>query len=261
VSLVIIGALWWTSVAPALQRVRLEAAFSPDRLNAPTTLIFGFEVFSPGGETPSPLRTMQLFLPAGMGLATSTLGLANCDPSALLLSGPAGCSPNARMGSGIAEAVVPISPEKVLEKAKVVAMAGPVNPEHLELLFYTEAISPVAAQLVFPGRLEIALPKGRYGGSIDATIPLVPTWQGGPFVSLTRLRSTLGPAGLVYTRHLHGRTVHFHPRGITIPSGCPPGGFPLAATLSFLDGTSTTSRIAIPCPGGPVTKAEELAQA
>jgi hypothetical protein len=243
-----IGVLYSVSTASAFQRVRLYASFTPDRLNASTTVAFGLAVSSSTDAPPSPLKELQLFLPAGLGLATSTLGLANCDPSALLAKGLEGCSVNARMGFGTAEAVVPISPEKVIEKATVTALAGPFNPGRLELLFYAEAFSPVAAQLVFPGRMEIAAPKGLYGGDLETTIPLVPTWPGGPDVALTRLRSTIGPAGLLYTRRLHGRTIHFHPRGITIPSSCPAGGFRLAGIFSFLDGTNASTTTRIPCP-------------
>ncbi|MGH2832666.1 MAG: hypothetical protein ACRDK2_07815 [Solirubrobacteraceae bacterium] len=244
----VIGALCCASAASAYEQVHLYATFSPDRLNTSTTVAFGLAVSSPDGTTPSPLEDLQLFLPAGLGLATSTLGLANCDPSLLLEKGISGCSVNARMGYGTAEAVVPISPEQVIEKATITALAGPPNPEHLELLFYAEAISPVAAQLVFPGRMEIGAPKGLYSGDLDTTVPLVPTWPGGPDVSLTRLRSTIGPAGLTYTRRLHGRTIRFHPQGITIPSSCPRGGFRLEGIFTFLDGSSVRTKTTIPCP-------------
>lgn len=246
--LVLVGALCFISTACAHEQVHLYATFSPDRLNTSTTISFGLAVSTSDGTVPSPLEELQLFLPAGLGLATSTLGLANCDPSALLEKGLGGCSANAHMGFGTAEAVVPISPERVIEKATITALAGRPNPERLEMLFYAEAYSPVAAQLVFPGRMEIGAPKGLYSGDLDTTVPLVPTWPGGPDVSLTRLRSTIGPAGLTYTRRLHGRTIHFHPRGITIPGSCPRGGFPLAGIFSFLDGSSVRTKTSIPCP-------------
>ncbi|HEY7932373.1 MAG TPA: hypothetical protein VID48_00995 [Solirubrobacteraceae bacterium] len=245
---VTIGALCSPDVLGAREQVRLRASFAPDRLGASTTITFGFTVTTSTGAAPSPLESMQLFLPAGMGVISSTLGLANCDPGVLLREGPSGCSPNARLGYGTAEAIVPASPETLLERAKVTAMAGLPNDEHLEILFYAEAFSPVAAQLVFPGSLVLESAGRVYSGSLLTRIPLVPTWPGGPDVAVTHMSSTIGPAGLTYTRRAHGRLVRFHPTGISVPSRCPKRGFPFAATLEFQDSTTSSTTTHVPCP-------------
>lgn len=225
----------------------LQAGFDPDRLGVRTTIEFGFQVTSTiADQAPSPVTDVDLHLPAGMGLYTSTLGLAGCQPAALLARGVAGCSPNARLGYGSAIVAVPAEPEPIQEEGSLTALAGPPNSEHLEVLFYAEGHSPVFAQLVFPGRvLNDSRP---FGGRLNTAIPLIPTWPGGPDVAVTHMSSTIGPNGLTYYRRAHGRTVPFHPRGVAVPKRCPPGGFPFRVDVAFLDGSRATATVAVPCP-------------
>ena len=123
---------------------------------------------------------------------------------------------------------------------------GPPNSEHLEVLFYAEGRSPVSAQLVFPGQVLSDNPP--FSGRLDTSIPLIPTWPGGPDVAVTRMTSTIGPLGLTYYRHAHGKIMPFHPRGIAVPRRCPRQGFPFRADITFLDGTHESATSAVPCP-------------
>jgi hypothetical protein len=229
------------------QRITLQTAFAPDRLRTPTTIQFGFHVLSANpGQVPSPVTKMSLDLPAGMGLATSTLGLAQCPPATLIEQGLAGCPASAQVGIGTAEAEMRVEHEILDESATVHALLGPPAGENEQVLFYVEAITPVGAQFVFPG---VILPaSGRYSGRLDTTIPLIPTWSEGPNVSVTSFSSTIGPRGLTYYRHLKDRFVPFHPRGIAVPAHCPRGGFPFRADFTFLDRTRATATSAVPCP-------------
>jgi hypothetical protein len=235
-------------VTRAAQVVTLNAEFRPDRLGAPTTIGFGINVSSSiPGTVPSPVTDVDLFLPAGMGLATSTLGLAVCQPATLLALGPYGCPANARVGTGSARGKLITEGEVTTERARVYALLGPRLGEDEQVLFYVEAETPVSAELVFSGRLLLS-PSRRFSGHLDTSIPLVPAWQAGPDIAVTSFSSTLGPLGLTYYRHIHGRFVPFHPRGIGVPLRCPRGGFPFAARLTFLDGSHVTSHTAVPCP-------------
>jgi hypothetical protein len=235
-------------VTRAAQVVTLSADFRPDRLGAPTTIGFGINVSSSTlGTVPSPVTDVDLFLPAGMGLATSTLGLAVCQPATLLALGPSGCPANARVGSGIARGQLMAGGELITETARVYALLGPRLGEDEQVLFYVEGEAPVSAELVFSGRL-LPPPSTRFSGHLDTSIPLVPGWQGGPNIAVTTFNSTLGPLGLTYYRHIHGGFVPFHPRGIGVPLRCPRGGFPFVARLAFLDGSHVTSHTAVPCP-------------
>ena len=246
----ILSALALCACLPVTARaatVTLETSFSPNRLGARTTLEFGFQVHSTiPGQAPLPVTGVDLHLPAGLGLATSTLGLANCDPAVLLEQGPAGCPVNARIGFGSALVALPAGSEPVEEEGNLTALVGPPNNEHLEVLFYAEGLSPVYAQLVFPG--QVLSDNAPFSGRLDTAIPLIPTWPGGPDVAVTRMTTTIGPRGLTYYRRVRGKVVPFHPRGIAVPRRCPRGGFPFRADIVFLDGAHASARSAVPCP-------------
>jgi hypothetical protein len=237
-----------TSIAAqAGQRVTLHAGFTPYRLGTRTTIRFGFQVHSTTpGHAPSPVTDLELNLPTGLGLTTSELGLANCEASALLALGPEGCPPNARIGSGSAIVSVPAEGAPVEEEGSLTVVVGRPDSEHLEVLFLAEGRSPISAQLVFPGHLLEDGPP--FGDRLDTSIPLIPTWPGGPDVAITRMSATIGPLGLTYYRHVRGRVVAYHPRGIALPRHCPRGGFPFRADISFLDGAHAGATYIVPCP-------------
>jgi hypothetical protein len=232
------------------QTVTLESSFNPNRLGARTTIEFGFQVHSTvPHRAPSPVIDVDLHLPGGLGLATSTLGLANCEPAALIAGGVNGCPANAQIGFGSALVAVPAEGEPIEEEGSLTALVGPPNSEHLEVLFFAEGRTPVSAQLVFPG--EVLSDSAPFSGRLNTSIPLIPTWPGGPDVAVTRMTSTIGPRGLTYYRHVDGKIVPFHPRGLAVPRRCPQGGFPFRADLFFLDGTSQSATSSVPCPHRP----------
>jgi hypothetical protein len=229
------------------QRITLHAGFTPYRLGARATIEFSFQVHSTmPGRAPSPITDLDLHLPAGLDLGTSELGLANCEASVLLAMGPEGCPPNAHIGHGSAIVSVPAEGEPVEEAGSLTVVVGAPDREHLEVLFLAEGRSPISAQLVFPGHLlEDGAP---FGDRLNTTIPLIPTWPGGPDVAVTRMSATIGPRGLTYYRHVRGRAVAYHPRGIALPRRCPRGGFRFRADLSFLDGAHASATHVVPCP-------------
>lgn len=232
----------------AAQRVRLSAGFSPNRLGTPTTISFAFTITAPDGEVPSPLTSVSLHLPAGIGLARTTLGLALCDPSPLTDHGARGCPRNSRIGYGTALAEVPYGPEIVHEHVTVTAFMGPPHEGNLTILFFAEGWEPVYAQLVFPANVAEET-TGLFGGRLDTTVPIIPSVPAGPDVSVAHFQSTIGPSHITYHRHSHGHTIAFHPRGPTVPEHCPHHGFPFAADYTFQDGTHTTTTTTVPCPG------------
>jgi hypothetical protein len=227
--------------------VKLSARFDPNRLGVPTTIHFGITVSDSTGRVPAPITELDLSLPAEMGLASSTLGLAVCEPSRLLTRGPVACPANSRVGYGHALGLIQAEGEAIPEAAQVQAFLGPPISEDEQVLFHVEAEEPVSAELVFSGRLVPAQSR-RFSGELDTPIPLIETWPAGPYISVTRFDSSLGPQGLVYYHHVDGSGVPFHPRGIAVPPTCPRGGFPFAANLSFLGGSQVHARAAVPCP-------------
>jgi len=234
------------ATATTPQGARLQVAFVPEGAGRRTTIELSLRLAAATGPPPPPLRALALRMPAGMGVATTTLGEANCSPASLLAAGLRGCSPNAVIGVGAATAVVPSGSSTVLERASLHALMGPPVENRVEVLFYVQALSPVFAQLVLPGVLAEDAPP--YGERLETSVPLVEAWPEGPDLALQTFSSTLGPLHLTYHRRIGGRTVSFHPTGIRIPSVCPAHGYPFAALLNFADGTHTTASYRVPCP-------------
>jgi len=229
----------------ASQKVDFFADFSPNRPGASTTVTFGFSITSTNGQAPSPLLDVDLHLPTGIGLGRNTLGTAICDPTYLYAYGPGGCPTNSAVGYGTALAVVPYGPRLVQEQATVHAYRGMPEAEHITILFLAEGLTPVFADLVFPGQLEED--SGPFGASINTEVPLVPSLPGGPNVSVVRFQSTFGPKHLIYEREVNGELQRFRPRGVTIPVTCPRGGYPFAADFSFEDASHISARTTVPC--------------
>ena len=241
-----IGCACRAAGAGAAQSVALRVAFAPDRAGARTTIELALRIAGPAGAPPPPLSSLDLRLPAEMGIATTTLGQENCDPAELIGAGLEGCSANARVGYGTATAVVPLGSENVQETASLNALMGPPAEDRVEILFYVQATRPVFAQLVLPSVVEETQPP--YGEELATTVPLVQAWPEGPDLALESFDSTIGPLNLTYHRRASGRTIAFHPRGIRLPRSCPAGGFPFAAVARFLDGTEATGAYRVPCP-------------
>lgn len=240
--------------ATAAPTVVLHTSFSPNRLGASTTIGFGFDIAGPNGSIPPPLRSVSLKLPPGINYLTTTLGLAICQPAALLERGLAGCSPNSRLGFGSAYVEVPFGETSGHEIPDIQALMGPPHNGNIVVLFYADGREPVYAQLVFAG--ELIAGTQTLGGSLNAAVPLVPSVPAGPPVSIVNVRTTIGPAHLTYYEHVHGRTISFHPRGVSVPARCPRGGFVFSAAFSFDDGTSAVANSIVPCPPPVKSKAK-----
>lgn len=235
------------SVAGAVQSVKLKVAFEPDKPGARTTIRLGFRITGLDGAPPSALTSLELRMPKGMGLATTTLGQANCYSQPLIEEGLSGCSENARLGFGDAVSVVPLRSHPIYARASLTVLMGPPAVNHVQILFYAETLTPVFAAFVFPGVLREDV--SPFGDRIDTTIPLVEPWPEGPDIALTSFESTIGPLHLTYHRQVSGKWIAYRPHGLLIPRRCPNGGYPFAAVLTFVDGTQTTATASVPCSG------------
>jgi len=239
------------AVAPAAARAvpehaTLHASFTPDRLGAATTIAFAFKLATGEGLAPPPLTRMDLRIPAGVNYTRTELGLAICQPDALQARGLAGCPANSRLGYGSAVVEVPFGVGAGHEIPEIQAVAGPSPNGNLDVLFYANGLYPVYAQLAFSA--EVLPDTGRFGSQLNTIVPLVTSVPGGPDVSIVSVATTIGPTGLTYYKHVHGRLVAFRPRGVSVPERCPRGGFPFAAEFSFQDGSHTSATTAVPCP-------------
>jgi hypothetical protein len=237
-----------SATAEAAQTVTMQASFSPDKLGAATTIGFGLHIASTTNGAVAPLTSIRLGLPPGIDYLSTTLGLATCQPAALIAKGLSGCSPNSRLGEGTATVELPFGGQSGEETSEIQVLMGPPHNSGLVVLFYASGIKPISTQLVFQG--ELLTGSEVLGGSLKAAIPLVPSLPGGSFVPIVNLQATLGPDHLTYYRRAHGRTVAFHPQGVSVPARCPRGGFPFSASFTFFDGSSAVANSTVPCPPG-----------
>ena len=222
----------------------LKASLTPERLGAGTTIAFAFHIISRDGHVPPPLTRVNLLYPANFGLVTSGLGLSTCSRAELEANGA--CPPDSLIGYGNALAEIPVGTEAIREHAQITTWMAPVEHGHLGLLFLAQANTPVVAELIFTS-LILSAP-APFGGSLTTTVPIIPGLPEAPDISVTQLRSTLGPMHVTYYQRFHGKTTAYHPQGILLPHICPRGGFPFAATFAFLDGSRASATTKVPCP-------------
>jgi hypothetical protein len=232
-----------TLAAPS---VKLSAALTPDKLGAQTTLSVGFQIATQGTELPSPLTEFNVRLPAGMGLAATTLGLDTCVNETLLGSGPSSCPGDAVMGSGNATADAYLGSELVKEPADLGIFMGQSVGEQTTILYYFDGKVPVIAPLVFqslflsPGDSPIS--------ELRTVLPLIPGLPGTPDASIVSMKVNIGGSKLTYTKQVHGKVVRYKPIGMSVPGHCPAGGFLFSADFHFQDGSSTSASRSVPCP-------------
>jgi hypothetical protein len=238
-----------TATAAAAPSIKLKAQLVPEKLGAGTTLHFGFRITAPNKQLPPPLIEMDLSYPANIGIIESGLGIATCTVPALENLGPEGCSPNSLMGYGNATVDMSFGPEIVPETASITTWMAAIEHGRLGLLFNVDAKTPVDSEQVLHGTvLEAAKP---FGGVLHAQIPLVETIPEGPFAVVVQMNITLGPQHITYYTHTHGKRIAYHPNGLRLPTTCPRGGFPFAATFAFLNGITSTASTTVPCPKPP----------
>jgi hypothetical protein len=216
----------------------MSAAFTPEHLGAPTTVSFGFKI-EQTGEDPVPLTGVELAYPRNLGLGTSDLGLAPCDPTLLEEEGPEICPPNSHMGDGSALVEIPLGGFVHQERVQLALFAGPSPNGRLHLLISAVGTFPVYAIVVLSAEL--------FRGRLSITVPPIPTLPEGPYVALVEMHLRVG-GHLTYYEPVHGKNVAYQPTGIGLPGTCPRGGFPFGATFQLLNGTRTTARASVACP-------------
>ncbi len=224
----------------------LQTSLKPEQLGGETTIGFGFHIKDTTHGVPPPLTGFELSYPIHLGFALSELGLATCTTTTLELHGPRGCPANSIMGYGIAVAEVAIDPEVIGEKGYLTVVRSKDENNHLALLFYAEAYTPVLDELVFKGAIQPANPP--FGGRVTAKIPTLEAFAYGPDLSVIRFSSTIGPQGLTYNERRHGQFVPYTPRGIALPNHCPHQGFVFSAHFTFQDGTQAHATSTVGCP-------------
>ena len=231
------------AAAAKTPRVALSARFAPDKPGSSTTVYYRLTI-----SEPQPLRLMELRLPAGMGLARSSLGLEQCSPTVLFDAGPAGCPPDSFIGHGQADGKL-VGEEAIEEHAGVTVIEGPSVQGRPTMLFFLEAIRPVSEERILYAHLLPTAPP--FGDVLRTEVPLISSWPGGPDVGLVSLASTIGPNGLQYHYTAHGKRIDFTPRGLDVPEHCPARGYPVQIRLRWWNiDRSATATTRVPCGKG-----------
>jgi hypothetical protein len=238
---VLLGCSWAVVFVAGARAANLRVGFEPARAGASTTLDFAFDVG--GAKNVSPLTSVALHFPPVISYATSALGTAECDATALVDGGLKACPTNSRIGSGTALVRVPFGGASLRETVRLTLLVGRTEGETIEVLYYAIGTTPVISQLVFRGELGSAAS----GGGMLTKIPPIATLPGAPNASVINLRSRIDPPGLSYTATSHGKTVRYHPRGIILPATCPTEGFAFSATFRFENHSSSRARSVATC--------------
>ena len=220
-------------------RARLTAAFRPKRLGAPTTIAFAVAIGQRADSVPAPVSQIEVGYPETLGLATSGLGVAACEPAALEAEQEHACPANSKIGQGSARVEVPFGPSVVPENVALSIYAAPSTDGRLHLAILVDGKKPVLATLVMSGVL--------LAGRLQINVPPIAGVAGGPDVSLVRMSASIG-GPLTYYERVNGRTIAYQPRGIGLPDRCPRGGWPLAANFAFIDGTRSKAATVVSCP-------------
>jgi hypothetical protein len=224
--------------AHATAAAKMSAAFTPERLGAPTTVSFAFQI-QQHAQDPAPLTGVELAYPRNLGLATSDLGVSACPPAQLETLGPDGCPPNSHMGSGTALVEIAFGADLVKETVALTLLAGPSPNGYLHLLVDARGKFPIEAAIIMTAEL--------LRGHLAITVPPIPSLPAAPYVAVTEMHLTLG-GHLTYYEMVKGHRVAYHPAGVGLPSACPRGGFRFAATFILLDGEHASSHAAVACP-------------
>lgn len=248
-----VALVWCSATSSAVARAdtrevsaALHVSLVPEQLGRGTTIEFGFVLAGPHGRLPPPVTALSLLYPHGFGIVTSGLGLASCTTTELETLGPSGCPSRSLMGYGTATGAIEVDHEVVDEEALTAVFMAPFDNGEIALLFFLDAYSPLLAERIFNGRLQPA--RAPFGGALTITVPPIESFADGPDVAIVRLRSTIGPLGITYYDHIHGKFVPYRPSGIVLPDRCPRGGFPFAARFTFADGGELTAHTTVRCP-------------
>jgi hypothetical protein len=195
---------------------------------------------------PPALTEVNLEFPAEMGIGTSGLGVETCERTMLEALGVEGCPPDSLMGFGTVVTEIPAAQMRLRENNRVVVVRGPTEGGHLSFFIQATGTSPVITDLTFPAVLVPA--RAPYGETLQAQIPLIPSFPDAADVAVVTMHATLGSPALRYEERTGGTVVSYHPAGVLLPAGCRPGGFRFAAKFGFADGSHALARTSVRCP-------------
>jgi hypothetical protein len=221
-----------------------EAGFSPNVLGEPTNAFGSATIGSTDLPVPSPITHVDVYGPAGVTL--NLQGSQTCSREALEKVGPQACPANSRAGTGGGEGAYEIAHEIVNEPYTLEFFLADNQPGHVALWIFLKGSRPVSIEIVFPATVIAGPPPYGLGFSVD--VPLIKVLPEASDASARTAFLKLGAHNATYYRIVHGKRKLFHVEGIVLPRHCPRGGWPVASTFSFEDGSTVMAKRTVPCP-------------
>jgi hypothetical protein len=241
VCLIVAAAAW------AAETLTVTAAFSPDKLGAPTNVHGTAEIGSTTGALPSPVVETTVMGPPG--LVVDVKGVGTCNPAVLEHTlEVSSCPKDSKAGFGGGVGEYELAGERREEPFTLNFYRGPNEDGHLVLVAFLDAISPVSVQLVLKAQV-VKEPKP-YGLGFTFKVPIIETLPGASPASAKSIFITLGAPNAAYFETVHGKRRLVHVKGIIVPKKCPHGGFPYETQIRYADGTANQVTGTIPCPHG-----------
>jgi hypothetical protein len=233
-----------TSAALAQETVSItEAGFSPNVPGAPTNAFGKAVIGSTDLPVPSPITHVDVYGPAGTTLNLE--GTSTCRREDLEQLGPRACPANSKAGTGGGEGVYELAHEIIEEAYTLEFFLADNQPGHVSLLIFLKGSTPVSIE-VFLTAVVIKGP-APYGLGFSVEVPLIKVLPEASDASAKSAFLTLGAHHLVYYKRVHGKRKPFHVEGIVLPKRCPRGGWPVASTFSFQDGSTVMAKRTVPC--------------
>jgi hypothetical protein len=213
---------------------RIAASFHPDRLGAMGALTVTIDLTGGAlGDTP-PLRRFVLRLPAGLGVEIPHL--RSCEPDLLQLLGARACPAQSWLGVGRALVQAQLGSQLLGENISLWVFLGPLRNLQPTFEILAQGYTPFDERLVFSGTVLPDQPP--YGEDLLLSVPAIGTLPLEPGASIASMSLTIGSP----------RRSAREPNTTIEPARCPPGGFPFAAELTYMDGSTQNASTATSCP-------------
>jgi len=222
--------------ASALTGAAIRVTLQPERLASSTSLTFAMSFSGGLGETPAPVHTVVVHLPAGLGI--DVRNAATCPLARLRGGGASACPQASLLGRGHAQLQVLAGSQTIPEQAVIWAFRGPDRAGLPTVEILGVGSTPLNERTISIGVLR--RDSAPFGSELVVSVAPIPTVVYEPNGSIDSVSITFGGAG-------HGRQARPAVR-ITVPRSCPQGGFPFAADVAFADGTSARAAVAVRCP-------------
>lgn len=200
----------------------------------------------------TPLASLRILTPAGIDLASSGLGIASChrpaqEIAAVMIppASPTPCPQDSVMGTGSANAALLVEP-RVGGAATLTLHSADTVGDKPGLVVIADTYNPARFHLVYQGYLYV--PPAQFGVGVAILVPQIPTLPFGVPIALTHFRLNIGDPHILYDKRVHGRTVRYRPRSVTLPRHCPRGGLRFRLIARFANGARRQADAVVACP-------------